>query len=148
MYMHQDSSSACACTMLRKASRAVAKVYDDALADRGMTTAQFSILRQVSRAGLLPLSRLAEQLVMDRTSLYRALTPIETKGWLTISAGPGKAKLATLTEAGHTAMEAAAADWEDVQRRIVGAIGPDRWAGLEAGLRAMTELAQHAGDAR
>ena len=145
MHMHQSTlEGPCACTTLRKAARAVARVYDDALAGRGMTTAQFAILRHVARGGSVPLSRLADSLVMDRTSLYRALAPLEAKGWVAVSAGQGKAKLAALTPEGHSAMENAEADWAAVQTRIVGTMGPENWAGLEAGLRALTAFAQEA----
>jgi DNA-binding MarR family transcriptional regulator len=142
MHMHHDTfSGPCACTTLRKAARAVGRVYDDALAEAGMTTAQFAILRHVSRGEPLPLSRLADGLVMDRTSLYRALAPIEARGWVAVSAGIGRTKLASLTPAGRAAMDGAEAGWAGVQRRIVGTMGPEAWAGLEAGLKALTDLA-------
>ncbi|MEN3749690.1 MarR family winged helix-turn-helix transcriptional regulator [Sphingomonas sp. HF-S3] len=149
MYMHHAMSPAapsasCACTTLRKASRAVGRVYDEALAGFGMTTAQFAILRHVARAEPVPLSRLAERLVMDRTSLYRALAPIERQGWLTIQPGPGKARLASLTGSGRDAMTSAEAGWAEVQRRIVGAMGERQWSDLEVALRALTDLARHA----
>lgn len=145
MHMHQSTlAGPCVCTTLRKANRAVGRVYDEALARRGMTTAQFAILRHVARAGSVPLSRLADSLVMDRTSLYRALTPVEAKGWVAVTPGPGRAKLAALTDEGRAAMESAEADWEAVQDRLVGTLGAEQWAGLQAGLRALTDLATEA----
>lgn len=145
MYMHHDSiEGPCVCTTLRKAARAVGRVYDEALAGCGMTTAQFAILRHIARGGSVPLSRLADGLVMDRSSLYRALAPLEQRGWVAVSAGPGKAKLASLTPAGKAAMAAGEGDWEAAQVRLVGAMGEDAWAGLNAGLRGLTELARTA----
>jgi len=140
MCMHQDT--ACACTTLRKTARAVGRVYDEALAEAGMTTAQFAVLRHVARAGEpIPLSRLAEALVMDRSSLYRALAPIEAKGWIVTAAGQGKSRLAALTPAGAAALEGAVPGWEAAQKQIVGAMGKDMWVGLEFALRALTGLA-------
>lgn len=144
MYMHHDSPSACACTTLRKASRAVTRVYDEALADFGMTTAQFSILRYIARGEPLALSRLAEQLVMDRSSLYRAIGPIERHDWVRIEAGPGRAKLARLTEAGRAALRAAEPAWEKVQQRVEEQMG-SLWSGLELALRALTRSAERVG---
>lgn len=145
MYMHQETlRGPCACTTLRKAARAVARVYDEALAGKGMTTAQFAILRHVARGGEVPLSRLADGLVMDRTSLYRALAPLEGRGWVKVAAGAGKAKLASLTPEGRAAMEGAEEDWAAVQARIVDGVGAANWAGLEAGLRSLTAFAQEA----
>jgi DNA-binding MarR family transcriptional regulator len=145
MYMHQDSlNGPCACTTLRKAARAVGRVYDEALAGRGMTTAQFAVLRHVSRGDGVPLSRLAEALVMDRSSLYRAVSPLETKGWIETEAGPGKSRLARLSDAGRAALAEAEPDWEAAQERIIGAMGPDIWGGLEFMLKTVTRLAQKA----
>jgi DNA-binding MarR family transcriptional regulator len=145
MYMHQEVlSGPCACTTLRKAARAVGRVYDEALAGAGMTTAQFAILRHVARGGSVPLSRLADSLVMDRTSLYRALAPVEAKGWIAVSPGAGKAKLASLTPEGRAALAGAEDDWVEVQERIVGTMGAEQWTALQAGLRALTDLAQEA----
>jgi DNA-binding MarR family transcriptional regulator len=142
--MPHGSPSGCACTLLRKAARAVGHVYDEALASHGMTTAQFAILRTIVRGAPLPLSRLAEQLVLDRTSLYRALAPLEAQGWVAVEQGPGKTKLAALTPAGQAALTAAEADWDAVQARISGAMGEDEWAALQRGLKAITGLAQGA----
>jgi DNA-binding MarR family transcriptional regulator len=141
--MHQESlQGPCACTALRKAARAVSRVYDEALAGRGMSTAQFAILRHVARGEPLALSRLAEQLAMDRTSLYRALAPLETKAWVAVTPGPGKSRLASLTAAGREAMHDAEADWQHVQARITGAMGEAQWAALESALRTITDLAR------
>lgn len=142
MYMHHEAPDGpCACTLLRKAARAVGRLYDDALAGQGMTTAQFALLRHIARGEPLPLSRLAEQLVLDRTSLYRALAPIEARGWVAVAAGSGKTKLASLTQAGRAALADAEADWAAVQERISREMGPG-WEALQQGLAAITGLAQ------
>jgi hypothetical protein len=54
----------CACTTLRKAARAVSRIYDEAVAAAGMNVTQLAILRAIGRAGDggAPLSRLAESL--------------------------------------------------------------------------------------
>ncbi|MGH6617247.1 MarR family winged helix-turn-helix transcriptional regulator [Sphingomonas sp.] len=149
MYMHHENSiadAACACTALRKASRALSGVYDAALADTGITIAQFSILRHIWRGGDIPLSRLAEQLVMDRTSLYRALTPLERHGWVSVVPAPeGRARIASLTDAGHAAMLRATGPWEAAQTHILGEFGVEDWQTLETMLRTLTAIA---GDAR
>ena len=141
--MHHDSvKDPCVCTALRKAARAVSRVYDEALADCGMSTAQFAVLRHVGRGEPLALSRLAEQLAMDRTSLYRALAPLETKGWVAIAAGPGKSRVASLTAGGGIAMDVAEEEWRRVQTRITGAMGEAQWTALESALRTITSLAR------
>jgi DNA-binding MarR family transcriptional regulator len=140
MRMHRNAAAAlpCACTSLRKASRAVTRAFDAALAPAGLTSAQLSILRTIGRAGQLPLSRLADSLVMDRTSLYRALAPMQLAGWLAVGAGAGRAKTVSLTDDGRRVAADAAPHWEAAQRRVVEAFGVERWAALQEGIAALT----------
>ncbi|WP_264442231.1 MarR family winged helix-turn-helix transcriptional regulator [Novosphingobium sp. JCM 18896] len=141
--MHHEKISACACTALRKASRAVTRLYDERLAAHGMTTTQFSILRNLARAeGEMPLSRLAEKLVMDRTSLYRTLTPVERVGWIALASGPRRSKLARLTPAGRAAMQGAEGDWEAAQDDLLGEIPANEWQVLLGTLDRLVGAAQ------
>jgi DNA-binding MarR family transcriptional regulator len=137
------TDAACVCTSLRKAARAVSRVYDDELSGTGMTIAQFSVLRHIARGGAMPLSRLAEALVMDRTSLYRALAPLERLGWVATGDAPkGRARIVTLTDAGRAAMEAATPPWRAAQQRLIGAMGGAAWAELETLLRDVVQVAE------
>ena len=119
----------------------MSRLYDEALADTGLTTTQFAILRTLNRMGTQPLSRLAEELVMDRTSLYRTLKPIVRHGWLEIGEGGGRAKTAGLTAEGLAIMLGAEAAWEAAQARFEAAMGPEAWNGLYAGLRGAVDAA-------
>ncbi len=146
MYMHHDtgapiSAAACACTTLRKASRAITRMYDDALCDTGMSIVQFSILRNLARHGQLPLMQLADLLVMERTTLYRALTPLERQGWVLVAGGKGRAKTAVLTPRGRQALCAATGAWEGAQRKLLGAVGLKDWRTLEGSLARLVSLA-------
>jgi DNA-binding MarR family transcriptional regulator len=141
MHMHHVAPSLpCACTTLRKASRALSRIYDDALAPAGLTVAQLGVLRAINRGAKdgEPLSRLAETLVMDRTSLYRALGPMARSGWLLVKDAPkGRSKVVRLSKAGVGAIAGAAEYWERAQSRVIGEFGADRWATLQ---KAMTDL--------
>ena len=138
--MHQTISVPCACTTLRKASRALSRVYDAALEPAGLTVAQLGVLRAIGRGAKdgEPLSRVAEALVMDRTSLYRALSAMVRMGWLHIKDGPkGRTKVVQLSKAGVRAAANAAGYWESAQSRVIGEFGFDRWTALQ---RTMAEL--------
>lgn len=134
----------CACTTLRKASRAVTRLYDEAMDGTGMTTIQFSILRSIAREGAdgLPLSRLAAALVMDRTTLYRAIAPIAARSWVALSPGKGRSQTVALTPAGAQAMAAAEPAWTGAQARLLGRIGLPEWRGIEASLARVVSAAQ------
>lgn len=133
----------CVCTTVRKASRALSRLFDESLAPADMTAAQLAILRGIHRGepSGRPLSRLAESLVMDRTSLYRSLAPMIRKGWIVLKPGAaGRTRLAVLTRAGVAATDGAAAHWEAVQTRVLAAIGADRWTTLQRDILALAEL--------
>lgn len=138
----------CACTALRKAARAVSRIYDDALATAGMNVTQLAILRAIGRAGAdgVPLSRLAESLIMDKTSLYRGLGPLIRSGWVAVThAGKGRTKLVCLTIEGRRATDTAAKPWEAAQSKVVKAFGVKRWAALQGSIADLTAVAVQLG---
>ena len=142
--MIDPATMPCICTTLRKAARAVSRLYDNAIVDAGMSTAQFAVLRNIDRAGELPLSRLAEMLVMERTSLYRMLAPLTRQDWIAIDASPhGRAKIVRLTDAGRTAMAGATTHWSRVQADFVESLGRHEWAALADALQ---DIAARASD--
>src|SRR4051812_50188943 len=72
-------SSPCFATAIRKASRRLSQLYDDALAREGLRSTQFAILGHLSRwpQGCPTMAQLAEALVMDRSALGHNLRPLE-----------------------------------------------------------------------
>ena len=78
----------CAAGVVRRASRSLTRLYDDHLAQAGVTTTQFSILRTLERnGGSMSLAELAADLIFERTSLYRALSPLRRAGLVTVRVG-------------------------------------------------------------
>lgn len=133
----------CAGGGLRRASRAISRFYEAALAPLDLTGTQFAILVAVHLRGPVPLSRLAEGLVLDRTSLYRAVKPLVRRRCLRILPGrTGRERTAALTEAGRRLLEEALPIWEKVQGRFVGALGPQAWAALTSGLQQVVPTVQ------
>lgn len=128
---------------MRKAARAISRVYDAALAPVGMNVGQLAILRAIGRAqaGGILLSRLAETMVMDSTSLYRALAPLGRQEWVKVVAEQqGRSKLVRLTDAGRDATARAAAHWEAVQTVIVDDFGIERWAAVQSAIADLTAI--------
>lgn len=133
---------ACVCSDLRKATRVVTRLYDDALAAYGLTVTQFAILRTTTRLGEPTLSELARAMVMDRTSLYRTLGPMAEHGWIEIApAASGHVKRALVTAAGRELMQTSEAGWQAVQDRFVEAFGAIEWAQISAGLQKVLAVA-------
>lgn len=132
----------CACTTLRKASRAVTRHYDELMRPSGLTATQFAVLQEVEREGLVPMSHIAESLVMDRTTLYRAVNPLLRDGVLSYAPGgtDARAKYLIVTRAGKKRMARAAVLWEKAQQNTLGRIGEGRWRRISAELVELATL--------
>jgi DNA-binding MarR family transcriptional regulator len=124
----------CACANLRRAARALSRVYEEHLAAVDLSSTQMTVLMALKRGGPLPLSDLAGFLAMDRTSLYRALRPLEQRGLVETRATDGRTKAADLTAKGRRHFERALPHWEAAQRKFVGAYGAAAWKTLHEGL--------------
>ncbi len=142
MHMHNTDRQLCACMALRRAARAVTRLYDHHLTANGLTTTQYAILGTLLKKGDLPLSDLADLLGMDRTSLYRTIAPVESAGWVSIVSGRGRAKTVRLTDAGRAAREQAKDDWASAQQQVLGDMPEDQWNDLLKSLNTLIEAAE------
>lgn len=131
----------CTCFNLRKATRALTQIYDEALRPVGLGANQIAILTIVKAMGPVGMSNLAAELVMDRTTLTRNLKPLQNSGYL--KSQPGKDKrqrMITLTPSGRNALVKAEPIWKAVQTRIAKNLGHTRWARLLGDLNHVTRL--------
>ena len=111
--------NACNCLALRQAARHVTQFYDSYLSSEGLRTTQFSILAKLNRLGPLSINELAKSMVMDRTTLGRAIRPLERDRLLTIEAGDdGRTRSLRLTATGEARLKAAAAKWREAQKEF------------------------------
>lgn len=121
-------TAGCVCFALRKSARAVSQLYDAALAPSGLRATQFSLLASLRAGGRLTVSRLAEAMVMDRTTLSRNLAPVEKQGLVKIAPGrrDGRTKEITLTARGRRRLSRADPLWADAQAHMRRALGVKR----------------------
>src|ERR1700758_4512924 len=105
------SAQDCNCFALRSAARHVSQFYDQFLAPAGLRTSQFSILAKLKRLGPMTINALAENMVMDRTTLGRNVLPLERDGLISIApnATDRRAKELRLTKAGEKRLQQALA---------------------------------------
>ena len=135
----------CACEGLRRAARAVSKVYAGALAGLGLTATQLAILVATQLRGPVPLSRLAEGLGLDRTSLYRAVRPLERNGYLQTLAGrTERERFATVTAKGERLLQEALPIWESTQQRFIDALGARTWLTVSSAMKQVLAVARDA----
>lgn len=131
----------CTCTTTRKANRAIFRFYEDVMSESPVTVTQFAILRSLERNGEMQLSELAREQVMERTSLYRTLSPLEDMKAVKIKAATkGKAKIATLTSKGRKLLSQSEPYWREAQDSVVELIGREKWEALQTDLLAIPEL--------
>jgi len=145
-------SADCNCLAVRAAARHVTQHYDQYLAPVGLRTSQFSILAKLKRAGPLTINALAEDMVMDRTTLGRNILPLQRDGLIRVrrASADRRAKELQLTEEGVRRYRAGVNGWLAAQTKFETAFGPERAANLRAMLRAIvtTEFAAADDDAR
>jgi DNA-binding MarR family transcriptional regulator len=136
--------SECACFDLRKATRAVSRMYDDFLRDAGINVTQFSLLRLIRTEKEISVSTLGRYMVMDRTSITRALAPLERDGLINSRTGGDKrTRLVSLTKRGEKLIAGAEPSWYQAQKALMEAIGDERWTALRTVLRHTTHMVRH-----
>ena len=130
----------CNCLALRQATRHVTQFYDQYLVPTGIRTTQFSILAKLKRSGPMTINALAEQMVMDRTTLGRNILPLEREGLISVTKGRAdrRSKELHLTDAGEATFRAAAKAWTKAQTRFETVFGGERAADLRELLHAVT----------
>lgn len=137
-----EAAATCACFHFRKASRAVTQLFDDALQHTGLRSTQLVILIAAAVYESLSVSRLAKELVMDRSTLTRNLRPLERRGLLQLVPGKDvRTRLVALTPAGRDALAGALPAWESAQQEFQGQLGPARWTHLLESLMVTVHVA-------
>lgn len=125
----------CACLHVRQASRAVTQFYDEALRPVDLRSTQFILLAALRLVGPVELTALAEELVMDRTTVSRNIDLLEEEGWVERSRGEdARVRRVHLTQAGNRKLEEAYPRWREAQGRVERALERDGLDRLLEGL--------------
>ena len=131
----------CTCSRLRRATRAITQLYDDALAPSGLRVTQFSLLRKLEREGPSRMSELAEKLLLDRTALTRTLEPLLAAGYVEVTRGrDARTRDVSITRTGRAAVAAAVGPWKRAQATVARRIGRERLDALIATLAELESL--------
>jgi DNA-binding MarR family transcriptional regulator len=131
----------CNCFASRKAARLITKLYEDHLARVGLTSTQFSMLVYVDEIGAVSMKDLALTLAMERTSVVRALQPLERDGFVAI--GPdredARRNVVRLTGAGRAKLAEAEPVWQQAQAEFESRFGAGMAAQLRESLLALAD---------
>ncbi|MFQ5418798.1 MAG: MarR family winged helix-turn-helix transcriptional regulator [Anaerolineae bacterium] len=133
-------ATSCVAGNLRQTTRAVSQLYDEAIRPSGLRGTQFTLLIALAVAGAVPITGLAEALVMDRTTLSRNIKPLERQGWVRIKSGADRRqRMVMITPTGKAVLAGALPLWEAVQSRMINELGENRFATLKQELVAVAE---------
>jgi DNA-binding MarR family transcriptional regulator len=110
----------CLCLHVQRASRALARRFDDAFRPLGLTNGQFSLLMSLNRPEPAGMAAVAAVLAMDQTTLTAALKPLKRRGLLRIAISPldRRARLITLTAKGRRLMARGVPIWKSTHVRV------------------------------
>lgn len=122
----------CYCILLRKASRRLSALYDEALAPFGINVGQFSQMRSIKRRQPVSLTDLAAIMDLDRSTVGRNTKVLQRMGLVAAGSGEDQREaLLELTEKGRELLEAALPVWEGVQASLDEKLGEARSAELQ-----------------
>ena len=109
----------CVCLNIRKASRAVTRLYDEALQGTGVRYTQLIILMVLDHLENITVSGLAEELVMDTSTVARNLRPLEKQNLIKVVPGKDRRqRIVSLTEKGRDVVTDGLQHWRVAQQKI------------------------------
>ncbi len=139
--MDVNGTAPCLCGALRKATRAVTRIYDDALRPSGLRITQLALLRQLSRRGELRMHDLSAVLVVEDTTLNRSARAMQDRGWIEIRTGSDRReRMVSITAAGRAVLAEAEPLWAEAQRRMTDELGKN----FDALVRSLAEVTRSA----
>ena len=130
----------CLCMHVRRAARAIARRYDEALRPLRLTNGQFSLLMSLNRPHPASMTDVAHLLAMDRTTLTANLKPLERRGLIQVAvdAKDKRGRSLNLTEAGRELLARAVPVWEQAQAENAALVTSTDADHLRAVLRALS----------
>ena len=107
----------CACSQLRRASRAMTQHFERHFRGSGLRATQFTVLSTIAQAGPQPITRLADLLALERTAVGRAVKPLAGRGLVEVEPGEDpRERVVTITAAGRATLHEMLPRWKAAQR--------------------------------
>ena len=97
----------------------VSQLYNEYFAPLGIRVTQFSVLRALHFMGSTTAAQIREALVMDQTTVSRALKPLVRDGYIAVAEGATKREKAlSLTPEGKALYKQALGPWNEAQKML------------------------------
>lgn len=132
--------TSCVSYNLRKSSHIVSRIYAKEMAEAPIRGPLFSLLASIHKLGPGTITAVANDLGLDRTTLTRNLKPLTKRGLIEIRQVTANRKEIRLRPKGQAALRRSLDCWRKAQKRVVDALGEDRWNRMREDLRAVIAL--------
>ena len=111
----EGALGACACFKLRRVSRLMTQLYDEALQPTGFRSTQLVIMLALVECGEISHGQLARKVVISPSALTRALKPLSERGFVSFPQLQGRRHSIKITDEGLAATAQAAPYWRKAQ---------------------------------
>lgn len=119
------------CANVRRASRVLSQIYEEAMRPLGLRMTQFSILQALSLTGEKLQGDLAEFLALDSTTLTRSAMLLRKRGWIkSVKGKDRRERWLSLSRSGEKELARIQPAWEAVQKQLRSKLGEERWNSL------------------
>ena len=120
--MFDDVIARCMAARTLRTARIVTRLYDQALSEHGLTITQFTLMIVIGRHKPNSLSKLAEGLDIERSTLSRNIAKLRDGGFVE-TVPSGRAQHLRLTRKGQTVLSEVYPKWQEVQASIETKLG-------------------------
>jgi len=126
----------CIAFRIRKLNRLVTAIYDDALAEAGLKTSQFTVLVALANREKVTPSELTRLLAMDESTVSRNVERMCVKGWLRLDPGEDRrSHTIEVTQNGKALIRKCLPAWQRAQEDVTGRLGTENVAAVRSSLR-------------
>lgn|SRR5690625_789442 len=110
----------CLCLHVQRASRALARHYDETFRPLGLTSGQFSLMMSLNQPSPPTMGAVSRLLAMDRTTVTANLKPLERRGLVAVAVDPDdrRNRRLHLTPAGRQLLAEALPFWDKAQKEV------------------------------
>ncbi len=118
----------CMCATLRRASRALTQVYEEALRPIGLRATQFTVLQALSLTGEVTQGEIGRILALDSTTLTRTLEIMVRRGWIAKRRGKDRREWRLrLSKGGEVQLKRGTQYWDKAQAQVRSKLGGECW---------------------
>src|ERR1700761_2940653 len=113
----RETHEFCYCQAARRNARFMSRLYDRHLAPAGLNVQQMSMLSIIEDHPGILIADLAAEMVMERTTLVRALKPLQQTEWVVAEpSGTGRSLALSISPSGKEKLREASPLWKQAQR--------------------------------